>query len=282
MCRPLVVGIGELGKPLFSIVKNKYPKSEWLDVTNRFLSGNFDILHIAYPCYNQSVFVKQTCSYVERFRPKLVLIESTVAVGTTRLIYKSLYTRIRFKIVHSPIRGNVREGMERGIKHYTKCIGAIDQSSGEHAKKYYKSLGLKTFMYKNSETSELAKLWETTYFGIMIATFQEILRESKQCGADFEGVIHFLHSTQEESRTMLGKGKYHPRPVMYPGYIGGHCVIPNAKILASRFGSKLITGVLESNELRKQELGDEVLKRHLLKNHAGRAKGKAIRFVRKL
>ena len=43
----------------------------------------------------------------------------------------------------------------------------------------------------------------------------------------------------------------------YPGFIGGHCVIPNIQLLRTIQSSPLLEAVLESNRLRAEELADE-------------------------
>jgi hypothetical protein len=47
------------------------------------------------------------------------------------------------------------------------------------------------------------------------------------------------------------------RPVMFPGVIGGHCLIPNVELLLKSYDSKFLRLILESNEKRKEEIRDE-------------------------
>jgi len=57
---------------------------------------------------------------------------------------------------------------------YTKFVGAIDLVAGRHAAEHFESIGLKTRVLSSPEATELAKLTETTYFGLMIAWAQEM------------------------------------------------------------------------------------------------------------
>jgi len=53
------------------------------------------------------------------------------------------------------------------------------------------------------------------------------------------------------------------RPVMFPGVIGGHCLIPNAELLLSAYDSKFLRLILESNEKRKVEIKDAATKKEI-------------------
>lgn len=43
---------------------------------------------------------------------------------------------------------------------------------------------------------------------------------------------------------------------MFPGPIGGHCLIPNLKLLLENYDSKLVHLALESNQKRIEEMED--------------------------
>jgi hypothetical protein len=46
------------------------------------------------------------------------------------------------------------------------------------------------------------------------------------------------------------------RPLMFPGVIGGHCLIPNIELVMKTYDSKFLKIVLESNEKRREEVKD--------------------------
>jgi len=234
----IVIGMGHVGKPLYEIIRGKY-EAEWLDIEPKDISGTFDIMHICYPYSN--VFVEQTAGYIRRFKPKLTLIESTVLPGTTMKIYE----KTKAPICHSPIKGREADGMKRCILWYTKFIGSIKREWAETAAKYYESLGFKTYICDSPLETEFAKIINTTYYGILIAWFQEIYRICKEFKLNYKQVVEFIRRTEEGG---------HPRPVMKPGIIGGHCVIPNAELLYRKYKSKFIEALLESNEKFKEKL----------------------------
>ena len=74
------------------------------------------------------------------------------------------------------------------------------------------------------EALELAKLLETTYFGLLIAWAQEMNRFAETANADYLEVGKFFRE--------IG---YLPNVLFQPGFIGGHCVMPNIALLQQRF-----------------------------------------------
>jgi UDP-glucose 6-dehydrogenase len=243
----LIVGYGELGKPLFEIVRGVYPEVDWLDVVNKDLDMNPDIIHIAFPEQTRADFVSSSVQYIERFSPELVLIESTVTPGITLQIHRNLRNEVL--LCHSPVRGNIAEGMKKGLLQYTKFIGPVSPEAGTKASEYYESLGLRTYVCSSPIETELGKLFETTYRGLMMSWFQETHRICRHFEAQYGQVVDFIGSTEREGKQT--------RPVFHPGLIGGHCIIPNAEKLLSVYYSKLAEALLESNRRRQQELSQE-------------------------
>jgi UDP-N-acetyl-D-mannosaminuronate dehydrogenase len=192
-----------------------------------------DVLHICYP-FQIKNFIRETARYIELFKPAVTVINSTVGVGTTRKIAE----RTGAAVVNSPVRGKHARMLEE-LQSYTKFVGALDPAAGELAASHFASLGLKTKILSSPEATELAKLTETTYFGVMIAWAQEIERYCDQSGQSYEEVVTFYDE--------IG---FFPRVKYFPGIIGGHCVMPNIEILTSYRPSVLLNAIKKSNELK--------------------------------
>lgn len=251
----LVVGLGEVGRPLFELLREskKFEVYGWdvdekkmQDVQQGGLPKEVDVLHICYGCRDQEEFVKATVDYVRRFRPELTIINSTVPPRTT----EKVYTLLGGHIVHSPVRGmhKSKESMKRYLLFLTKYIGGVDNEPTRLARKHFEDLGLKTKVLKSPVETELAKIFETTYRAWMIACFQEMHRISRRFGANFDEVVDFLEDTHMVR---------FDRPIHFPGVIGGHCLIPNAELLLKSYDSMFLRLILESNEKRKEEIKDE-------------------------
>lgn len=229
----VVVGLGEIGKPLLQLIYSTNHEVVGVDIAPVGPMDDVEVLHICYP-FQIRDFVGETARYIELFKPALTVINSTVAVGTTRAIAERTGTAV----VNSPVRGkHVR--MLQELQLYTKFVGAINPTAGEHAAKHFDSVGLKTKVLSSPEATELAKLTETTYFGLMIAWAQELERYCDQSGANYEEIISFYDEI-----------KFFPPVKYFPGVIGGHCVMPNIEIL-SKFSRSLILEAIEASNQMK-------------------------------
>jgi UDP-N-acetyl-D-mannosaminuronate dehydrogenase len=253
----LAVGLGEVGRPLFellnesgSFIVHGYDSDEakmsQIGQHKKDLPKEVDVMHVCIPSVNQEKFVSTVANYAKQFKPKLVIINSTVMPGTTKEVSK----RCECLVAHSPVRG-VHESLEHmkwELKRWTKYIGGANAKAGEAARQHFEKLGLKTKTLKGCAESELAKLFETTYRAWMIACFQEMHRISRHFKTDFDDIVDFLEDTH---RVRLD------RPIMFPGVIGGHCLIPDTELLLKSYDSELLRLILESNERRKEEIMDE-------------------------
>ena len=82
----------------------------------------------------------------------------------------------------------------------------------------------------------------------MVACFQEMQRISRHFGAEFDDVVDFIEDTHRVR---------FDRPVMFPGVIGGHCLIPNVELLLKSYDSEFLKLILKSNEKRKEEIKEK-------------------------
>jgi UDP-N-acetyl-D-mannosaminuronate dehydrogenase len=253
----LVIGLGEIGGTLFELLKEKNAFTVYgldLDETKMRatrqdqskLPQEVDTMHICLPCKDQDRFVATVANYATQFKPKLLIINSTVPPGTT----KKTQQRCKCLVVHSPARGVHKspEHMKWEMKRWTKYVGGADAQAAEAACKHFEKMGLKVKTLKSCAETELAKLFETTYRAWMIACFQEMHRISRTFEADFDEVVDFLEDTH---RIRLD------RPIMFPDVIAGHCLIPNTELLLTVYDSEFLRLILKSNEKRKAELKDK-------------------------
>ena len=227
-----VVGLGEIGRPLFELVSRQFD-SIGVDITPVEQSGPVDILHICYP-FQIEDFVAETGRYINLFRPTLTIINSTVAVGTTRRIAGQTDSAV----VSSPVRGKHARMIE-DLVMYTKFVGAMDAAAGDRAATHFATLGLKTKVLSSPEATELAKLTETTYFGLLIAWAQEIERYCDQLGQSYDDVASFYEEI-----------KFFPPVKYFPGVIGGHCVMQNIDILRKCVASEILEAIQASNKMK--------------------------------
>jgi len=259
----LVVGLGEVGRPLFELLKESgkfevygfdlnAKKMREAGQSEDVLPHTVDVMHVCIPCVDKEDFVNSVVDYVGRFKPKLVIVNSTVAPGTTAEIYRRINGACL--VAHSPVRG-VHKGVEYmkwELKRWTKYVGGVNKESAQHAKRHFEKVGLKTKVLKGCLETELAKLFETTYRAWMIVCFQEMHRISRHFRAEFDDIVDFIEDTHLVRLD---------RPVMFPGVIGGHCLIPNTELLLKAYDSELLRLILNSNKKRKEEMLNEDVRR---------------------
>jgi UDP-N-acetyl-D-mannosaminuronate dehydrogenase len=235
----VIVGLGEVGKPLLEIMKGRY-QVFGVDINQPAPVSQCDVMHICFP-FQDGNFVGQVLQYVNQYRPALTVINSTVAPGTTRRIAAESGA----PVVNSPVRGK-HARMQDEMLRYTKFIGALDAQSGQRAVKHFEQAGMKTKLLSSPEATEIAKLSETTYFGVLIAWAQEVERYCRKLGINYDEVVSFYDEIE-----------FFPPVKYFPGVIGGHCVMPNIAILLNQFPSGLLQAVLRSNELKQKNLGPD-------------------------
>lgn len=230
----LVVGLGEIGKPLMEIIEEHFD-TVGIDIAPVEFNGKCDILHICIP-YQVSDFASVCVAYINKYQPQLTVINSTVTPGTTRAIFE----KTGKPIAYSPVRGKHIK-MKQELLHYAKFVGGIDAESSRKAAEHFESVGMKVRILSSPEAVELAKLTETTYFGVLIAWAQEVERYCDQLSLSYDEIALFYDE--------IG---YLPPVKFFPGIIGGHCVMPNIEILQSVFNSKLLNTIEESNILKEK------------------------------
>lgn len=229
----LVIGLGEVGRPLLEIIGERYP-AVGVDIDPVELDRPCEIMHICFP-FEVDDFVGETARYIEAFHPRLTIINSTVALGATRAIHAVAHA----PVVHSPVRGKHLR-MRQELHTYTKFIGGIKELWSEQAAAHFQSLGMKTRVLASPEATELAKLTETTYFALLIAWAQELERYCDDLSLDYGEVVSFYQEVG-----------YFPPVQYFPGVIGGHCLMPNLAILKRSFQSEILDFIEESDRLKR-------------------------------
>jgi UDP-N-acetyl-D-mannosaminuronate dehydrogenase len=220
----LVVGCnGQVGSAVYSVLRDRGLKVVGIDMDSS-TDIRADVIHICIP-YSEH-FIENVRAYLLHYLTDegLVIVHSTVPMGTCCRIASN-------RVVHSPIRG-VHPNLAKGITTFVKFFGG---PRAKEAAEIFLSIGIKTFATPKASTTEALKLWSTTYYGMCIAFEKEVHRYCEENGLDFDVVYKLSNYTYNDGYAALGMSSV-ARPVLehFPGKIGGHCVIPNAKLLHGR------------------------------------------------
>jgi UDP-N-acetyl-D-mannosaminuronate dehydrogenase len=245
----LVVGLGEVGNPLYTILQRRDASVAGIDIEPQSVNGAVGIMHVCFPFTDSESFADAVEGYATKYSPEVIVVNSTVAPGTSR----SLQRRTGVSSVYRPIRGKHTK-MVDDLYKYVKFVAGVDGSSTKRVQEHFAEAGLKSDSVSTPETLELAKLLETTYFGVLIAWAQEMNRFSDAVEGDYRELGKFFCEVD-----------YLPRVLFQPGVIGGHCVMPNIALLQQQFKSFFLDAVQGSNEARKQEVAarDQQLEKRL-------------------
>ena len=219
--RNLIIGAGEIGKSLYEVLRQNH--ETYIKDKGALKLERVEVLNICYPYHKD--FVKTTKEYIKEYSPKVVIIHSTVKPGTTKLCGDLC--------VHSPIHGK-HPNLSQGIKTFVKYIGGGDIYSVYLADKFLKEAGIDTQIIANSKTSELSKIFCTSYYGWNIIFMKEMAKICKKEGVSFKEVYNDWNIFYNKGYDSLGMEKFR-RPVLEPikGRIGGHCVVENSDLYSS-------------------------------------------------
>ena len=227
--KDVVAGLGEIGGPLLQLISKAVP-SVGYDLNEKLIDKNkFQkyekietcFLHICIPFSKK--FIPNVISLSKKFKPLGIVIHGTISPNTTT----KLQSRVSIPVIYSATRG-VHKRMLHDLKRYTKFY-AVEPNApkAEWASSTYEKLmkkcGVKTKRMKNPLTLELAKIVvDTSYYGWLI-TYAQL---SNMIAIENNVSYDEMWSFSDEIHKYLGN-----RPKMFPGFIGGHCVIPNLDLV---------------------------------------------------
>ncbi len=229
MKKDVVAGIGEIGKPILKLL-SKQNITVGFDLNpdlmdqrkfQRYKNLQTSFLHITIPVTGK--FINNVLKLDKKFQPECIVIHSTIKPGTT----KKLQEKLSIPVIYSATRG-IHKRMIYDLKRYTKFFVISENAPrGKWASsrfvKLMKRCGIKTKKMSKPETLELAKIiCDTSYLGWLVNYAQLSNKIAIEHGVDYDEMWSF----SDEIHKLLGN-----RPKMYPGYIGGHCVIPNLKLI---------------------------------------------------
>ena len=232
MKKDIVAGIGEIGKPILKLL-SKHGVVVGFDSNpdlmderkfERYESLKTSFLHIAIPVTGK--FINNVLKLYKKFQPECIVIHSTIKPGMT----EKLQEKLSIPVIYSATRG-VHKRMIYDLKRYTKFFAISkhaprDKWASSVYVKMMKRCGIKTKKMSKPETLELAKIiCDTSYLGWLINYAQLSNMIAIKHGVDYAEMWGF----SDEIHRFLGN-----RPKMFPGFIGGHCVIPNIDLIDNK------------------------------------------------
>ena len=222
----IILGMGEVGETLFDLLVDRkfdcigidLDDSKCKNYTENEIIENPQYLHVCLPGELEK-FTDIVIEWVNKIKNiQVAVIHSTVKPGTT----KTIQERSSIPILFSPVLG-VHKRFLDDIKKYTKFISFDGTKIDSKIKKDLENRFEKVDWMSTTKTAELAKiLVDTTYYGWLINYAQITKMICEKENVDFDEMWKFADEIHEN----LGN-----RPKMFPGIIGGHCVIPNLNLV---------------------------------------------------
>ena len=224
--KDVVIGLGEIGFPILKLLSKKikvdgFDKIEKLNTNNFSNIKNIEFMHICIPFSKN--FEKSVLQLTKKFNPDGIVIHSTISPNTT----KKLQEKLDLPIIYSATRG-VHKRMLKDLKRYTKFFAVYDYApkskwAAQKFKNKLKKCGVKTKQMSQPITLELAKVvCDTSYYGWLINFAQISKMIADKENVDYDEMWSFTDEIQKFLKN---------RPKMFPGFIGGHCVIPNLDLM---------------------------------------------------
>ena len=224
--KDVVIGLGEIGFPILKLLSKKikvdgFDKIEKLNTNNFSNIKNIEFMHICIPFSKN--FEKSVLQLTKKFNPDGIVIHSTISPNTT----KKLQEKLDLPIIYSATRG-VHKRMLKDLKRYTKFFAVYDYApkskwASQKFKNKLKKCDVKTKQMSQPITLELAKVvCDTSYYGWLINFAQISKMIADKENVDYDEMWSFTDEIQKFLKN---------RPKMFPGFIGGHCVIPNLDLM---------------------------------------------------
>lgn len=224
----VVAGLGEIGRPIIHLISKTTPTLGY-DIDPNLINQESKkykplptrFLHVCIP-FNGN-FEKNVIELNKKYNPMGIVIHSTISPGTTSRIQEKL----RVPVIYSATRG-IHKRMLDDLRRYTKFFAIEPKAPNERwATKTYSNLmkqcRVKVKKMSNPKTLELAKIIvDTSYYGWLITYSQLSNMIAIKNNVNYDEMWSF----SDEIHKFLGN-----RPKMFPGFIGGHCVIPNLDLI---------------------------------------------------
>ena len=220
-----VIGhLGEVGSTVYAFLKENDTAVHGHD-TKGFKStitsnAEFsEFLHICIPYTYQ--FIDMVKKYMVYTKPKYVIIYSTVPVGTCESIGDN--------VVHSPIEGK-HPNLKQAFRTFKRFISG---KKAEEVAGFFRNRELDVRVFEDAKITELAKLLSTTRYGLNLMFADEENRLCEKYNLAFAEVVLAYQDMYNTGYKSLGSDQFLQQKLIPPmGEIGGHCIVPNAKILS--------------------------------------------------
>lgn len=228
MRKILIAGLGEVGTAhanLLSTVKSFEVKGIDLDESRvpekwRVSDENYqaDILVLAMRHHPE--YVKTVSDYIEKYKPQIVHVLSTVPPGTC--------AKIGHGASHSTTRG-VHPHLEEGLLNIVKHVGG---PSAEAMSRIFALAGIRCYTHALAKTTEVGHILNNVAYGVNLMLADEMQKVCREFGVDYFQAVMGYTATNNDGYIALDQASK-VRMILTPpnGRIGGHCLKQSANLI---------------------------------------------------
>lgn len=228
----VIGGAGQIGHAIASVLEERHevyrvdPPAGLYEVP----SNRVHVMHVAIRW--SDTFEQDVQDYADRFDPFLVVVHSTVPVGTCD----------RHGWVHAPVRGR-HPNLAQGVNTFPMHFGGKNAHIVASA---FDGLVGDAILHDRAADTEAGKLWELAQLGIQARVMQEIMAYCVDRGLDFDAVYTQFAESYNAGYSVLEPQFVRPVLEWSPPPLGGHCVAQNSPMLGSEFVRDLLEPISPS------------------------------------
>ena len=251
-----MIGLGTVGMPTAEYIASKGfqvygydiidKKSDKISITTNWM----DIPHEKINVYLITVWLslkkekpdltalEDVARKISKVNPDaLVAIESTIPVGTSRMIAKKYNLR---KIVHVPHRYWKRDPINHGVRQL-RVFGALNEKSKRIGLELYRDLDIPLHIVEPIEVAEISKIAENAYRFVQIAFAEELKMACDYLNIEFNKVRKACNTKWNieilEARRGIG-GTCLPKDIRFLLYLAKKAPILEAAMKSDEIYSK--------------------------------------------
>ena len=178
--------------------------------------------------------VENVCGNLNR--DKLILIESTMQIGSCKRISQSLPL-----LAHCPHRYWEESPEEHGVRQ-TRVLGAVNEESLKRAKNFYEGANIPVYIVSSIEIAEASKIVENSNRFVNIAFSEEVKMICEEIGLNFEEVRQACNTKWNIHVFEAREG------------IGGVCLPQDIGLLSGLCGGDLLEAAVKTDEKYRTRL----------------------------
>jgi hypothetical protein len=233
----VLIGYGEIGGGMFEVLSPYHQifihdPAKGYDYHASKAQAQIDLLLVALPWsdeFNDLIALQQKI-----IEPRASLIFSTVPIGTCQ----------KLKASHFPIEARHPKIARDVILNRSHFLGGYNQTVID----FLDQAELSFSVFKNPAWTEFLKLRSTAVYGVNLEFARYCAGVAQEIGLDWDQVKLY-----DQAYNQLNINRGTPefvRPVLNPpqGRIGGHCVVPNSRILDRQFPSDFLKNIYREDE----------------------------------